>query len=222
MPPNTAPGSGSLVPWAIHSEPKQVGELRLPPARLPNKKNPRIHSLHGCGNCIDAMRKKLFRNLDRPVVVAVIAMRMMQTSVNQKIHVIAMWNGGMAAFRAVNVFGGAFGVGKTGRAFVGICGTDGNRVLVHMIAVRMMQMAVVKIIHMAVMFDGGVPATGAMDVGVIGVCRAGMLFAHRFVCFCVECSRLRPGQLNHHCSAGDKQCFCKRLALINGDIRLSP
>ena len=63
---------------------------------------------------------------------------------------------------------------RTERAFVGIRGTDGDGVFVHMVAVRMMQMAVVKIIHVPVMHDGNVSAIFAMDVGMIGVSCARM------------------------------------------------
>jgi len=117
--------------------------------------------------------------LNRPVVVAMVAMRMMQAFVNQIVNMVAVRNGGMAAIGAVNVFRNVFSHGKTECAFVGIRGTDGNRVLVHMVAVRMVQMAVVQIIHMAFVFDGGVSAAGAVDVRMIGVRGAGMLFAHK-------------------------------------------
>lgn len=127
------------------------------------------------------MPANLFFNLHRPVVVAMVAMRVMQASVNQIVNVIAVRNGGMTAFRSVNVLGGMFGGGETRRALVGVRGTDGNRVFVHMIAVRMMQMAVVKIVHMSVMLDGGVSAAGAVNVGVIGVCRARTGFFHGFI-----------------------------------------
>ena len=118
--------------------------------------------------------------MNPPVVVAMVAMRMMQASVNQIVNMVAVRNGGMAAIGTVNMFRRVFLGGEARRAFVGIRGTDGNRVLVHMVAVRVMQMAVVQIIHMAFVFDGGVSAAGAVDVRMIGVRGAGMLFAHKF------------------------------------------
>lgn len=63
---------------------------------------------------------------------------------------------------------------------------------VHVIPVHVMEMAVVKIIHVAVMTDPGVPAVGAMLVGMIGMMLLGAGFHH-----CVL-SSLR-NQLGPHC-----------------------
>jgi hypothetical protein len=111
-------------------------------------------------------------DLNRPVVITMVAVRMMKASTNQVVNMVAMRDGGMAAIRTVNML--RVVPVRTVGAFIGIRGTDGKRVLVHMIAVRMMQMAVVKIIHMAVMFDSGVPATRAVNVSMVGVSCAGM------------------------------------------------
>jgi hypothetical protein len=108
------------------------------------------------------------------MVVAMVAMRMVEMSIHQIVHMVAMRHGGMAAIRAVNVFGGVFRGGKSRRALVGIGRADGNCVFVHVVAVRMMQMAIVEIIHVPFMLDSGVPAAGAVDMGVIGVSFAGM------------------------------------------------
>ena len=104
---------------------------------------------------------------------------------------------------------------RTKRAFVRIYVTHRDDVFVHVVAMRMMQMAVVKIIHMSLMHDGDVSAIFAVDVRMIGVCRAGMRFVHRFY-FWFVClyMRLYPNQLNHLCNWCGKKCFCKRLALI--------
>jgi hypothetical protein len=55
------------------------------------------------------------------------------------------------------------------RAFHGICCVDRDNMFVHVILVHMVEMAVVKIIHMAVMADRGVPAFRAMVMGVVGM-----------------------------------------------------
>jgi len=118
------------------------------------------------------MRGKLFYNLKRPVVVAMVAVRMMQASVNKVINVIAVRNGGMAAIGTMNVLPVvAF---RAQRAFVGIDVAHRDDMFVHMIAMRMMQMAVVKIIHMPVVHDGDVAAIFAVDMGMIGVSVARM------------------------------------------------
>ena len=41
--------------------------------------------------------------------------------------------------------------------------------LVDMVAVGLVEVAVVEVVHMAAMFDGGVAAAGSVDVGVIVV-----------------------------------------------------
>ena len=112
------------------------------------------------------------------MVVAVSVVWMMQSAINQIIHVIAMRNGSVAAIGTMNVLPVvAF---RSQRAFVRVDVADGNGVFIHMVAVRMVQMAVVQIIHMAFVFDGGVSAAEAVDMGMIGVRGAGMLFAHKF------------------------------------------
>jgi hypothetical protein len=55
------------------------------------------------------------------------------------------------------------------RAFHGICGIDRDHMFVHMIPVHMAEMAVVKIIHVAVMVNRSVPAFRAMLMSVVGV-----------------------------------------------------
>ncbi len=108
-----------------------------------------------------------------------IAMRMMKPSIHQIINVIAMRNGSVAAIGAMHMPRRAFGRGKTGRALVRIGGIDRNLVLVHMVAMRMMQMAVVKIIHVSLVLHGRMAAARTVDVRMIRVSRTGM-FAHNF------------------------------------------
>jgi len=55
------------------------------------------------------------------------------------------------------------------RAIHRICGVDRDDTFVHVIAVHMVEMAVMKIIHMAVMANRGVPAFRAMVMSVVGM-----------------------------------------------------
>ena len=125
------------------------------------------------------MLENLLNNLKRSVIVAMVSMRMMEASINQIVHMITMWNGGVAAIRAMNMLRDMFGGGKIRSAFVGIGGSDGNRMFVHVVAVRMMQVAVVEIIHVPLVLDGDVPASRSVDVRMVGVSRAGII-AHNF------------------------------------------
>jgi hypothetical protein len=122
----------------------------------------------------------LFHHLQRPVVVAVSVMRMMQSAINQIIHVVAVRNGGMAAVGTVNVF--PIMAFRSQRAFVGVDVADGNGVFVHMVTMRMMQMTVVKIVHVSLVHDGDVPAVFAVDVGMVRMSFVRMGFAHKFWC----------------------------------------
>ena len=108
------------------------------------------------------------------MVIAMVAMRMMEASFNQIVHMIAMRNGGMPAIGTMGVPGRMFRGGKTGSAFVRVCRANGNRMFIHMVAVRVMQMAVVKIIHVVFVFDCGVSASRTVDMRMVGVSRARM------------------------------------------------
>ena len=51
------------------------------------------------------------------------------------------------------------------RALHGICGVDRDDMFVHVVLVHVVEMAVVKVVHMAVMANRSVPAVRAMLVG---------------------------------------------------------
>ena len=168
------------------------------------------------------IRGELFHHLQRPVVVAVSVMRMMQSAINQIIHVIAVRNGGVAAVGTVNVLPVmAF---RAQRAFVRIDVADGYGVFIHMVAVRMVQMAVVEIIHVPVVHDGDMPAIFAVDMGMVRVSFAGMGFVHRFW-FLVWLFMFVPPlsiRLNYGVGGPRKKCFCKRLASLGDGAGVSP
>jgi hypothetical protein len=94
-----------------------------------------------------------------------IAVRVMQSSVDKIIDVVAMGH------RLVSATG-AMGVRCTlriRRAAHGVRGADGNHMLVNMVSVHVMKVTTVQIIHMAVVTDGGVSAVLAMLLGVVGI-----------------------------------------------------
>ena len=98
------------------------------------------------------------------MIVAMIAVRMVQPAVYEIVDVVTMRHRFMSAVwtvcvRAVDLR----------RAFHGICGVNCGHMFVHVIPVHMVEMAVVKIIHMAVMANRGVPAFRAMLMSVVGV-----------------------------------------------------
>jgi hypothetical protein len=107
--------------------------------------------------------------LDGAVVVTMAVMRMMKATLHQVINVIAVWDRLVAA-------AGAMGVGvRAGRGLaVGrVLAVHGQRVLVAVVAVGMMQVAVVQVIHVIVVLDGRVAAVLAVLMGVVLMSVAG-------------------------------------------------
>src|SRR6202051_1021074 len=93
-----------------------------------------------------------------------ITMGMMQSAVYKIVEMVTMRHRFMPAVWAVDV-----GAVDFRRTMHGIFGINSDDVFVHVILVHMVKMAVVKIIHMAVMANRGVPAFQAMLVSVIGM-----------------------------------------------------
>jgi hypothetical protein len=87
------------------------------------------------------------------VIITVIAMRMMKVAVDQIVDVIAVRHRFVSAFRPVNMarIMGATMVAR--RTLIRIFRTDLKRVLVYMIAMRMMQVPIMQVIDMITMFD---------------------------------------------------------------------
>ncbi len=103
------------------------------------------------------------------VVVAVAAVRVMQVALHQVIGMVAVRHGFMAAARAVLVGLVMAAAGVFRRALAGILLAHGQLVLFHVLALDVVQVAVVQVIDMAVMLDCGVPAAGAVLMVVVGV-----------------------------------------------------
>ena len=104
--------------------------------------------------------------LNRPVIIAVIAVRVMQVTIYEIIDVIAMRHRGVAAVRAVlvrllvplaSVLRRA--VGRIGRA-------DFERVFLDLVSLHVMQVAIVQVIDMAFVHDARVAAAWAVLMSV--------------------------------------------------------
>jgi hypothetical protein len=93
-----------------------------------------------------------------------IAMGMMQSAVYEIVDVVAMRHRFVSAIWTVCVRAMDFR-----RALHGICGVDRDGVLIHVILVHVMQMAIMKVIHMAVMVNRSVPAIRTMLMSVVRV-----------------------------------------------------
>lgn len=121
----------------------------------------------------------LFNDLKRPVVVAMVAVRMMEVAVHEVVNMVAMRDGRVSAIGAVNMLRLVFGGGKSRRAFVGVRGIDGNSMFIYVVAMRMMKMAIVKVIYMPFVFDGGMAASGCVHMRMTRV-GCTNIFAHIF------------------------------------------
>jgi hypothetical protein len=100
--------------------------------------------------------------LDAPVVVAVVAVGMVQVLVHQIVDMVAMRDRLVPAAGAVLV-----GTLHFRRAARRIGRVDADHVLVDVIAMHVVQMAVMQIVDVAVMADCQVTAIGAVLVGVV-------------------------------------------------------
>jgi hypothetical protein len=111
------------------------------------------------------------------VIVTVIAVRVMQMSVNKIVDMVAMRNRLVAASRTVNVIGIMAATGVTRSAGSGVCLSDLQCMFLDRpVRVHVVQVAVVQVIDMATMLDRGVTTVGAVLVVVVF-----MNMCHRFV-----------------------------------------
>ena len=100
------------------------------------------------------------------MIVTVSAVRVVQMTIHQVINMVAMRHGFMTAVGTVSVGFRMAGAAVVGRAFLGIRRSYFNLMIVHMIAVSVMQVAIVKVIRVAVVFYDDVSAVWAMHVVV--------------------------------------------------------
>ena len=117
------------------------------------------------------------------MVVAVVAVRVVQVTIDEVVDVVAMRHRFVAATGAVHVSRFVAAAVVFRRAGVWVGGADGDAVFIDVVAVRMVQVAVVQVINVAFVFDGGVTAIRAVLVFVVGVVRfvaaaAAVVFAH--------------------------------------------
>jgi len=112
---------------------------------------------------------RISAKLYRAVVVAMITMGMMKVAIDQVIDVVAVRYGLVPASRTMNVARIMAAAIVVGRTLIRVFRADFERVFVHMIAMRMVQMSIMQIIDMVAMPDGGMSAVGAMLMVVMGV-----------------------------------------------------
>ncbi|KWF18251.1 hypothetical protein WT56_30435 [Burkholderia pseudomultivorans] len=112
------------------------------------------------------------------MVVAVVAMRVMKAAVDQIIDVIAMRNGFMPAARPVHM--ARLMVAAVRRTPVRIFRADFDLVFVYVIAVRMVQVAVMEIVDVVAMLDCRMATSRTMLMFMLGVMTL-IAGAHRYL-----------------------------------------
>jgi hypothetical protein len=105
------------------------------------------------------------------MIIAVIAVRMVQMAGDEIVDVVAMWDCFVAATGSVNVSRIMSGAAMVGRATIRILVAYFNPMLVHMIRVGMVKMSIVEVIDVVGVPDSNMAAAGSMYVIVIGVMR---------------------------------------------------
>lgn len=103
------------------------------------------------------------------MIIAMVAMRMMQMPVHQIVDMVAVRYGLMPTPRSMHMPGLVSGAAMIRRAAIGILRRHFDRVLVDMVAVRMVQVPVVQKVHVVAMADGRMPTAGPVLVRMIGV-----------------------------------------------------
>ena len=114
------------------------------------------------------------------MIVTVPLVRMMQASFHQVVGVVAVRHRLVAAVRAVLVAGLVAAVVLAVRAVGGVAGADFQAVFLDHVALagRVVQVAVVQVVHVAAVPDGGVTAVGPVFMVVV-VVGGGMFGVHR-------------------------------------------
>jgi hypothetical protein len=105
------------------------------------------------------------------VVVAVVAMRVVEMTGDAIIHVVAVRHRLMATAGSVHMTRLMPTTAMVGGAAVGMLARYFDHVLVDMIAVRVVEMTVVQIVYMATMVYGGMSAARPMLMSMIGMGR---------------------------------------------------
>jgi len=110
------------------------------------------------------------------VIVAVVAVGVVEVVTDQVVDVVAVRHGFVSAAGAVLMVGSVTFVDVI-RAAVGIEIAYRQDVLVHMVLMRMVEVAIVDVVDMAFVFDGSVAAIRSVLVVVRFVCS---VFVHVF------------------------------------------
>jgi hypothetical protein len=103
------------------------------------------------------------------MVIAVVAVWVVQVAIHEVIHMVAMGHGFVAATFTMNMALLVPAAGVLRRAAYGVCGSYVQGVLVGVALMRMVQVAIVQVVHMVAMLNGRVTTACAVLVAVVVV-----------------------------------------------------
>jgi hypothetical protein len=132
-----------------------------------------------------ASRGHTLHNFDGSVVVAVIAVGMVQRALDQIIDMIAVRDRLMTTAETVHVVCFISLMLELWRAAIGVLGAHLEHMLLDNVAILMVQVAVVKVVDVIAMPDCGVAAAGTVPMWMVGMslCHDGFLsFLVALVC----------------------------------------
>lgn len=110
------------------------------------------------------------------MIVAVVAVRMVEVTVHEEVGVVAVWNRFVPAARSMGVVLRVPVAGVRWGAVSGVRAVDGEAMLVDMVAVRVVQVPIVKVVRVVAVLHGGVAAVGTVLVVMVVVDR--VIVAH--------------------------------------------
>jgi hypothetical protein len=105
------------------------------------------------------------------MIIAMVAVRMMKMSVDKIVDVIAVWHRWVPALRPMHMSVLVAAAAMFRCAPIWIVRAHLDRMLVHVVSVRMMEMAIMQIVDMAIVANGRVAAARAMLMAVIRMMR---------------------------------------------------
>ena len=103
------------------------------------------------------------------MVVAVVAVRVMEVTSHEIVDMVAVGHGLVAATRPVNVTLVVSGALMMGCAAIGVGCRYFDYVFIDVTFVHVMQMPIVQVVDVAGVLDRGVPAIGPMNMGMVFV-----------------------------------------------------
>ena len=103
------------------------------------------------------------------MIVAMVAVRMMQMAIDQIVHMVSVGHRFVAASRSVHMAGVVTTAAVLRCAPVGVGCGDLDHMLIHVVTMDMMEMPIMQIVDMAIVIDGSMPAIRAVHMRVIAM-----------------------------------------------------